>query len=567
MPQYIKKIIPWLFPITFLSLFYFYPLVSILDLSFSRSESGLLVEFYEILSSPSILRVLVFTFWQAILSTLITLAFGLPGAYIIARFKFPGKSFLRAITGVPFVMPTLVVAAGFNALLGPRGWVNYLLMSIFEFSEPPIQFLNTFTAIIVAHVFYNTTIILRMVADFWSHIDPRLGSTAQVLGANHWNVATRVTLPILLPVITAAALLVFIFNFTSFGVVLILGGPRFSTIEVEIYYQTISLFNLPTAAALSTIQLTFTLALTVIYTRITKRISKPLNNVPSQVAQKRLTSWKTRIMVSLVVGTLLLVLTSPLLALASQSIFSLENRRDREGEVTRGFTLDFFREISKDRYESLFYLPPAASIGISTGYALGTVILSLIIGMPAAWTLAANSDSRLNRFLDPILMLPLGTSAVTLGLGFIVAYAHPGFDLRASPILIPLAHTLVAFPFVVRSLTPALRSIQPGLRKSAAVLGASPRQVIMNVDIPLIGRAILVAATFAFSISIGEFGATALIYRPEYPTLPMVIYRLLSRPGGLNYGQAIALSTILMGFTVVGLIIIERLRIAEVGEF
>ncbi len=164
-------------------------------------------------------------------------------------------------------------------------------------------------------------------------------------------------------------------------------------------------------------------------------------------------------------------------------------------------------------------------------------------------------------------MLPLGTSAVTLGLGFIVALDSPPLDLRASPMLIPIAHTLVAFPFVVRSLTPALRSIQPRLRQAASVLGARPGQVIRQIDFPLISRALLVAATFAFTISIGEFGATALVSRPEYPTIPIVIYRYLSRPGGLNYGQAMALSTILMFTTLFGMVAIERLRIGEGNEF
>ncbi len=164
-------------------------------------------------------------------------------------------------------------------------------------------------------------------------------------------------------------------------------------------------------------------------------------------------------------------------------------------------------------------------------------------------------------------MLPLGTSAVTLGLGFIIALDQPPLDLRASPALIPIAHTLVAFPFVVRSLTPALRSIQPRVRQAAAVLGASPRLVLRFVDLPLVGRALLVAATFAFTISLGEFGATALIARPEYPTMPLMIFRFLSQPGALNYGQALALSTILMAVTAVGMLSIERLRIADIGEF
>lgn len=214
-----------------------------------------------------------------------------------------------------------------------------------------------------------------------------------------------------------------------------------------------------------------------------------------------------------------------------------------------------------------FYAEPDQALLTSMGYALSTVALALSLGLPAAWLLARRETDLLSRVLDPLLMLPMGTSAVTLGLGFIVALDTPPLDLRASPLLIPLAHTLVAFPFVVRSLTPALRSIQPRLRQAAASLGASPRQVLRYIDLPLVGRAVLVAAVFAFTLSLGEYGATALIGRPEYPTVPVMIYRYLSQPGALNYGQALALSTILMLSTAVGMMLIERARIAEVSEF
>jgi ABC-type spermidine/putrescine transport system permease subunit II len=144
------------------------------------------------------------------------------------------------------------------------------------------------------------------------------------------------------------------------------------------------------------------------------------------------------------------------------------------------------------------------------------MVLSLALGFPAAMALARDETSAISHGLDAILMLPLGTSAVTLGLGFIVALDKPPLDLRSSFLLVPLAHTLVAFPFVVRNLTPALRSIRPRMRQAAAVLGATPGQVIRFIDLPLIGRSILVAATFAFTISMGEFGATSLIARPQY---------------------------------------------------
>jgi thiamine transport system permease protein len=555
----------WLGPVSFLALFYFYPLARIFRLSYERAEGGLLNPFIEAISSSSVHSVLTFTIWQATLSTILTLMLGLPAAYLFARYEFHGKSFLRALTAIPFVMPTVVVAAAFNALLGPRGWVNLGLMGLFDQPTPPIQFTNTFTAILVAHVFYNTTIVLRMVGDFWSHLDPRLEQAAQVLGANRIQTFRTVTFPLLAPAVAAAALLVFIFNFTSFGVVLILGGPRFATLEVEIYFQTVSLFNLPLAATLSILQLFFTLALTVIYTRLSERLSRPLSLRPQAITQRRLLTWRSQLSAGMLVAVLLTFLTIPLVALATRSFTHLES--GPTGAESFGFSFDFYRELDINRRGSLFFAAPTTAIGYSLAYAGATVALALTLGIPAALALSRNSTSLSSRILDPILMLPLGTSAVTLGLGFIVALNRPPLDLRASPLLIPFVHTLVAFPFVVRSLTPSLRSIRPRLRQGAAVLGASPRQVFRYIDLPLAARAILVSATFAFTISLGEFGATALIARPEYPTIPIVIYRFIGQPGAINYGQALALSTILMVVTAAGMLAIERFRIADVGEF
>jgi len=569
--NYSKRIIPlgllWLLPLAFLGIFYFYPLTSILTLSFEQQSSSILTPILEALNSPSIRQVFWFTIWQAALSTLLCLIIGLPGAYLFARYNFRGKSILQALTLIPFVLPTVVVAAAFYALLGSNGFVNNAFMQLFGLETPPIHFTNTIYAILLAHIFYNTTIILRMVGDFWSHIDPRLDQAARTLGASPITAFRKVTLPILSRAITAAALLVFIFNFTSFGVILILGGPKFATLEVEIYNQTISFFNLPLAAVLSILQLICTLAMTIIYTHLNRNITQPIQLRARSFTQKRITTWKQRLFAGVLIFILFSLLISPLLALSMRSFTKPEAGRGPVTPDSSGFTLENYRQLAINRRESFFFVPPLIAIRNSLVYASIAVILALAIGMPAAWALTRYSDSYFNRLLDPVLMLPLGTSAVTMGLGFIVALNLPPLNLRASPILIPLAHTLVAFPFVVRSLTPSLRSINPRLRQAARNLGASPFQVFRTVDLPLVGRAIIIAGTFAFTISLGEFGATVIISRPEYPTIPLMIYRFISQPGAINYGQAMALSTILMAVAAAGIMIIERLRIAKIGEF
>jgi thiamine transport system permease protein len=549
----------YLIPLLFLALFFFYPLFSILTFSFAPEGvldwSGL----YKLASSSYYLRTLWFTIWQAALSTLLTVILALPGAYIFGRYQFRAKSLMQALTTIPFVLPTVVVANAFTAWLGPRSRVNLALMSLWGLERAPVDLQYTIWIILLAHVFYNYAVVLRIVGGFWANLDHRVEEAARTLGANPRQVLWRVTLPLLAPAIGAAALLVFIFCFTSFGVILILGGPRFATLEVEIYRQTVNLFNLPLAAALSVVQIVFTFTLLWAYTLLQARASVPLDLRPRQQTQRRVVSRRDWLIVGSNLTLMVILLLSPLLALVERS-FTLG-----------GGGLRYYTELFVNRRDSILYVPPIQAVVNSLGFATVTVVLALGLGLVSASLLAqpakGQSLRRLQALLDPLLMLPLGTSAVTLGFGFIIALDEPPLNLRTSLMLVPLAHTLVAFPFVVRSLLPALRGIKPSLREAASMLGASPLQVWREVDFRIVGRALFVGAVFAFTISMGEFGATALIARPQTPTLPVAIYRFLGQPGALNYGQALAMSTLLMLVCAVGMVAIEHFRVGQVGEF
>ncbi len=556
-------ITPWLGVFIFLGVFFFLPLGHILWLglnpaSFKTIAAG---------SLDRVFSVFLFTFYQAALSTILTLLLGLPVAFLFARFDFRGKSFLRTLTAIPFMLPTVVVAAGFIALFGPRGWVNIAAMRLFAVDTPPIVFSGTLGAILLAHVFYNTTIVIRIVGNAISRRDPRLGQAAQTLGANPLQVFWRVTLSLLRPSILAATLLVFIFDFTSFGVILLLGGPGISTLEVEIYKQVTYFFNLPLAAVLSLIQLLCTLVFSILYTRVLNRTAVSIH--PHSNISQRPKGLSQRMFVSFFFVVLVALYLLPLGSLPLRSVLRLEADAGQRGQVHYGLTADYYTELFINRNDSIFYVPPFKAVGNSLGYASLTVILSLLLGFPAAAALA--HPRRLERLIDPFLMLPLGASAVTLGLGLIITFNKPipgtGFLLLASPLIVPLAHTIIALPFVIRTLQPALASIPDRLRQAATTLGASPRRVWIAVDWPIVSRATLSAAVFAFTISLGEFGASSLVVRPEYPTLPIAIARFLSQPGGLNYGQAMAMATILMLVCGLGILLIERLRLPGVGEF
>ncbi len=224
-------------------------------------------------------------------------------------------------------------------------------------------------------------------------------------------------------------------------------------------------------------------------------------------------------------------------------------------------SFDNYLNLATNPRGSVLFVPPLTALGNSLLFAIVTTVAALIIGTFAAY--AAAGKSRWSRLSEPMWALPLGASAVTLGFGFLIGFP----TLRSSWIMIPLAHSLVAFPFVVRTITPALRSIRSNLHEAAQVMGADSSRVWREIDLPILGRALLIGGAFAFAVSLGEFGATAMLARADMPTLPYAIFRYLSQPGSLNYGQAMAMSTVLMLVVALSLVAIDRFRLGEIGEF
>ncbi len=521
-------------PLLFLLLFYFYPLQRIVLQSFLPDGVWSPEKLDNLFSSPTYWRILWFTTWQAALSTILTLLLALPGAYVFARYRFFGKNLFQALLTLPFVLPTVVTAAAFRALLGPNGLINTWLMHGFDLAGPPIRIDQTLAFFLLAHVFYNYSLVLRIVGGYWAGLQPDLRAAATMLGASPGQTFRRITLPLLMPAIGSAALLVFIFCFTSFGVVLILGGPGYATIEVEIYRQAVQLFNLPMAAALSLIQIAVNFLLMWLHARLSRKSRVAFYaETPGGTASRAATPWQ-KLLVGVNLLGICLLLVTPLLALAVSSV---------SGED--GLTLAYYQALFSSDTDSLFSVEPIRAVVNSMSFALAAMAAAVLLGLVAA-TFLASCRGRLASFWDAVIMLPLATSAVTLGFGYIISLNRPPINLRDSLVLVVIAHTLVAFPFVVRCILPSLRQIPRSLGEAATLLGASPAQVFRRVELPIIAPAILIGAVFAFSISMGEFGASAFVTRPHTFTMPVAIFRFLGQPGEMNYGQAMAMSTLLM---------------------
>jgi len=534
-------------PLLFLGVFFVLPLVHILWYSLVEAAGNLTLP-----SVNTILRVVSFTLGQALLSTVLTVGLALPAAYVFTRYQFPGRRLLLSLASLPFVLPTIVVAIAFRALLGRTGLLNLFLQQMLGLDQPIFRVDQSLSLILIAHVFFNLALVIRMVTGYWVNLSPRIEESARVLGARGWRIWWDVRLPLLRPVILAAALLVFIYTFTSFGVVLILGGLSFATLEVQIYFYATSLFNLPGAAVLSLIQMVFLVLSMVIYLKLRRSIVIDL--VQASGTARTAQRWHERALIVGVCGALILFLGSPLFALVWMSLtFRMS-----------GPSL-YYYEILLTTPPSVLFVSPWLAILHSLLYASITLSLSLLLGGLAVWGLRMLRRS--SQWVDLALMLPMGVSAATLGFGYILTFNNPPLALLGSWVLIPIAHTVAALPLVVRVLLPVVLAVDSRLLEAAQMLGANVWQQVRFVWLPLVSRGFAVAAVFAFNVSLGEFGASAFIVRPDAATIPTTIFRLLGQPRPDQYGQALAMSVVLLVVCLISFMVIERVRDFGGGEY
>lgn len=522
----------------FLGVFFGWPVLAIVGRGLGGGvESGANSGVVATLTEASTWRIVGFTLGQACASTFLAVLAGMPPAYVLARVSLPGKALLRALITVPFVLPTLVVGMAFRALFGTG-------------EAGPVA---SVSAIVLANAFFNVAVIARTVGGLWSHLDRRSEDTARSLGARRLTVFRTVTLPALRPAIWSATAVVFLFCSTSFGVVLVLGGGRFRTLETEIYLRTVRLLDLSGAAALSLLQLLAVLAALSLtaFARRRRESAARLRRSTETARRPHGAEW-------VVVGAAAAVLIAQALPIAALLLRSVESRA--------GVSFAGYRALAGTGDGALEVSGLRAALN-SLRTATDATWMALLLGLSACLVLTAARRRGLGEAMDTALMLPLGVSAVTVGFGYLITLpALPG-DPRDSPLLIPFAQALVVTPLVIRMVLPVLRSIDDRLRDAARTLGAGPWRVRREVDLPLAARAVLTSAAFGFVVALGEFGATSFLARPGAPTLPVAIARLLGRPGELNLQMAYAACVLLMLVTAAAVLIIERLRTDSVGEF
>ena len=524
-----RRLVEWLPPIVFLGVLFYWPLVNILSRGFQGDWALHLLDSRD-------WQITWFTIWQAVVSTAICLAMAIPGAYVLYRKKFFGQRFLRSLITIPFMLPTIVVATGFT-IFRDSGHL---------WSSPIVW-------IIAAHVFLNYSLAVRTIGSFWMTLDLQTEEAAALAGAGRLRTVWSISLPQLQPAIISAAASTFLYCSASYGVILVLGGGQVHSLETEIASAANTLLDLPKASALALIQT----LLSVVAFGITQSGGRA--NIGIEVGEhdgnvKRLD--KRDWLGSLLTFPFLVVLIFAPMAMIVFKTFA-------EGS---GFVGNFANLTSRGT-RSILNLSVLDALGNSLRNMLISGSIALLVGVVVSYLMAAPTKRRservVNRFLDIAFLMPLGISTVVLGFGYLITFGGYPLPLRESWLVVPLIQSVMSVPLVVRLVYPALVSVERSHFEAAATAGANRWQIWWLIELPMIRFNVYTAAAFAALVSLGEFGAASLLAYGDQATLPTVLYSLISKPGGQNFGMAMAASTLIIVLTFAVVFAISRENLQE----
>ena len=522
-------------PFLLLLVFFYVPVINVFITGFSKE--GL----KSVLTDSYCRSICLFSLKQGVLSTLLSAAIGFPGAYILARYTFRGKNFIKALITVPYVLPTIAAVLGIVLLIGNNGIINRALMALSGAEQPPLRLLYSMKAILIAHTFYNIPLFIRFVYPVWENIPVSLYEAGKSLGAGRWRLFRTVTCPWLLCAITAACALIFVLCFMSFSIVLVLGGgPQYSTMEVEIYKLARTTYNITKACALGGIESLITLLFIAVYTAAGHQKSSypaPAGK-HGTVPAKKLSLHHFPAL--LYIFFLILYIAMPMVTIALNSLTG-KSGWGKENSLT----LKWYRAFT----QPVMYNPVLNTILIAVATVTCAIILSLIISaVISRWPKGA--------FLIQIFFFAsLGISSILLSLGFMLTISKLGFRPNGKLLLIAV-HTAAVLPFTIKAISLFYSRINRRCIECAKSLGAKPLRILWTVKLPMIKNGIFTAGIFAFAVSAGEVNGALMLAPEGFTTMPVAIYRLI---GAYRFYQACAMGTVLLLICIAAFYAIDRL--------
>ena len=523
---------------------------------------------------PGAMEALQFSLLEGLASTVLTVALGVPLAWAFGRYQWKNLQLKRALLFLPFVTPPIVAAVGFLALLSPDGFLHRLGFDLHAESGF-MRFLSErsgweepghFVALVVAHVWFNLSLMIRFVEPVVAQLDPAWEEQLALLpaGRSKQNRLQHLWIPVLGPATLVAATYTFFFSFTSFALVKWL-APSANTMESLLGEMGgtagIAGYRVETSLAvlgIATLQMLLMLAMLVLAGRFERQHSQVLS-MHHEVANRARHGRPPRPLTWFVNGTIVLLL-APLVSVVIAS-FRVTTRSG--SGYSSSWTLEGWKRAWSG---DLSTVPVLEALTNSLTYAGLAVLVALPLGYAVASclvTLRLQGRKRLAGVLDSLCMLPLSMSAVMVGLGMVAGILRWFPDMFTFPYLPVLPHVMLVLPFVIRLMVPAIERIDPMFAEQASLLPLSSVAFWWHAR----GSFLLVPATMAASLclafSMGEFGATFLVVRVgSWDSLSILVDQVASRPKFDPYvfPTAMALATILMVSTLLVLSINERAR-------
>ena len=506
---------------------FYWPLLNVLNLGFKPDVVGSAPNEIELWS------VLWFTTWQALLSTLICLVLGIPGAYILYRKSFRGANVIKALITVTFMLPSLVVAIAISEVAALMGGLNPIV------------------AIILANVFANYAVVVRNIGSQWQSLDVATEEEAEVAGAGRFATALKISLPQLRSSVRSSSAIIMLYCACSYGIVLSLGGGQVNTLETAISVSVLERLDFAHGALLALLQILFCV---VAFTMSRWGGTNPLSFEPSYGRSPRVDKrdWQA---LSFTVITVLGLILLPLVLVLGKAFIS----------ATGSFTLDNFALLNTRGARDLLNITFLEAGLNSFRNLFVATLIALVVGMIVSSLLAEHSRKRHRRktdfvgiTLDTAFLLPMGVSSVVIAVGYLVTLTGPLSWLRSSWLLVPLVQALFAIPMVIRVLYPSLLAVEAVTREQAMTDGAKGLQLFWHIDLALIRPVLKTAIAFSALVSLGEFGVANLLAYGDQATIPVLMYQLIARPGAQNYSMALAVACILTLLTVIVVFLVGR---------
>jgi len=486
--------------------------------------------------NSTLLRITLFTLKQAFFSVLLSLAIGLPGAWLIGTGKSP---LLRTLSSIPFAIPSILTVLGFVLFFGNSGWLNRL---IFGFSgKMPLKILYRPEAIIIAHAFLNFPLVIRLVGDGLARVRKAYAPTAAALGASPFIIVFTVILPLIIPSLMSAALLVFLYSFTSFAVVLVLGGgPASTTLSVEIYRHARIFLNYPNAGALAFVETLIAVLIFFAYLFFGKKSSGIKIDTQERNYDKKKPHFVSRIIMITYFVFMAIFVLGPIVSIIVESFLY---RPSRSASMVLGLT--WWRNLGETCFPAFFR---------SILLAFFSASLACVISFFGAGTvkfLEGQGKTLGASFLRFFAAAPLVSSGIVLGLGWLIVY---GRSVSSFPFALVALHALIALPFAFSSISEGFRSLPENILNAALVSGSPPLRMLFTTALPLSLPRIRSAWGFAAALSLGELNSVMMLGIQNWETLPLYIYRAV---GAYRYGNACAAGTLLVAGLTAGLFLSE----------